>query len=66
MMSHVGVVQTQRKDAHVTGKYIFIQGAGLGSGVSVYGPFDTPEVAHMYAQVNNIDGYVDILLHPYN
>ena len=47
------------------GKYIVVEGAGLGN-VSVYGPFDTPEVARMYAEVNNINGYVDILLHPYN
>jgi hypothetical protein len=64
-MSYAGAVPIQRKDAHVMGKYIVVEGAGLGN-VSVYGPFDTPEVARMYAQVNNINGYVDILLHPYN
>jgi len=64
------VVQTQRKDVHVMGKYIIIDTSqmpysGLPN-VSVYGPFDTPETANMYAQANNINGYLDILLHPYD
>ena len=52
------------------GKYIIIDTSqmpysGLPN-VSVYGPFDTPETANMYAQANNINGYLDILLHPYD
>jgi len=33
--------------------------------VSVYGLFDTPEMAHNYAQENNLGNYiVDILIRP--
>jgi hypothetical protein len=47
--------------------YILIEGAKLHDevSVSVYGPFDTPEMARVYAQENSIDGYVDILIRPY-
>lgn len=33
--------------------------------VTVHGPFDTPELAHLYAEENNVSGVVDLLIKPY-
>ena len=49
-------------------RYIIKQAHALTTlvDVSVYGPFNTPEIARNYASDNNLGNYiVDILVQPY-
>jgi hypothetical protein len=49
-------------------RYIIKQGHAISTlvDISVYGPFNTPEIARNYASDNNLGNYIiDILIQPY-